>query len=570
VENIKRLAILGAGPSALFIFKRLIEADYKFFEIDIFEKNKILGAGMPYSLDGANDEHITNVSGNEIPDLQTSVLDWLKQQPDDIFHRFNIDRNKISDYKVLPRLLFGAYLNDQFKMLKRLANEKEMTINFYFNSEVTDIIDNPALGKVLVELQNGQKFSYDNVIVCTGHIWPKKHEGNVPGYFDSPYPPQKLNLKLNHKVALRGSSLTAIDAIRTLSRINGEFRPTSNGKLNYNLNQGCENFKIIMHSRNGLLPAIRFHLEDSHLLNDSVLTQAEIFEHKSKNDGFLSLDFLFDKNFKSLFKEKDEEFYEKIKHLNLEEFVEMVLDLRESIEPFKLFSAEYLEAEKSMRQKKSIYWKELLAVLSYAMNKPAKYLSAEDMQRLQKTLMPLISIVIAFVPQGSVLEMLALNNAGVLDIVSVGEKSNVEVCEDGGIVYHYVDEDDEKKAEYFKTFIDCIGQPHIAYEDFPYKSLLRQRAISRARIKFKNNLNGLTEFNKGNINVEKDINGNFYLRVPGITINDCYQLVDDYGAFNERIYMMAVPYIGGFNPDYSGLDFCESASKIIIDRLTNG
>jgi hypothetical protein len=32
--------------------------------------------------------------------------------------------------------------------------------------------------------------------------------------------------------------------------------------------------------------------------------------------------------------------------------------------------------------------------------------------------------------------------------------------------------------------------------------------------------------------------------------------------------MMAVPYIGGFNPDYSGLDFCEAASKEIIDCLT--
>jgi hypothetical protein len=24
---------------------------------------------------------------------------------------------------------------------------------------------------------------------------------------------------------------------------------------------------------------------------------------------------------------------------------------------------------------------------------------------------------------------------------------------------------------------------------------------------------------------------------------------------------MALPYIGGFNPDYSGLDFCEQASE---------
>lgn len=35
------------------------------------------------------------------------------------------------------------------------------------------------------------------------------------------------------------------------------------------------------------------------------------------------------------------------------------------------------------------------------MNYPAKHFSAEDMLRLQKTLMLLIAVVIAFVPQSS-------------------------------------------------------------------------------------------------------------------------------------------------------------------------
>ncbi|MDO7744991.1 MAG: hypothetical protein MUP99_14505, partial [Pedobacter sp.] len=57
------------------------------------------------------------------------------------------------------------------------------------------------------------------------------------------------------------------------------------------------------------------------------------------------------------------------------------------------------------------------------------------------------------------------------------------------------------------------------------------------------------------------------LRVPGITINDSFQAIDDYDALNERIYIMAVPYIGGYNPDYSGLDFCEAASAAIIKSI---
>jgi hypothetical protein len=55
--------------------------------------------------------------------------------------------------------------------------------------------------------------------------------------------------------------------------------------------------------------------------------------------------------------------------------------------------------------------------------------------------------------------------------------------------------------------------------------------------------------------------------VPGITINDNFQVLDSYGAINSCIYIMAVPYIGGYNPDYSGLNFCEAASEKIVIRL---
>lgn len=181
--------------------------------------------------------------------------------------------------------------------------------------------------------------------------------------------------------------------------------------------------------------------------------------------------------------------------------------------------------------------------------------------------MPLISIVIAFVPQGSVEELLALYQAGILDIVAVGNDSYVTPAEDGGAVYHYMDDAGKQQAVHYKMYVDCVGQPHLYRKDIPYKSLVDKRTVSAARLKFRNREAGLNEMTKGNNTIDEDVQGNYYLHVPGIAINDNFQVLDEYGDYNNRIFMMAVPYIGGFNPDYSGLDFCEEASARIVEAM---
>ncbi|KAA0989111.1 FAD/NAD(P)-binding protein [Dyadobacter aurulentus] len=561
----KRIALIGGGPSALFVYKRLVRSAAS-FDIEIFEKSDVLGAGMPYSKAGANTEHITNVSHNEIPKIASSIIQWIKGLSVRKQKLYNIDPEGFSQYNVFPRLLFGEYLASQFAELRDEAEKNRIITRVHYNSDVTDITDQPENGVVQVSV-NGTLREFDRVIVCTGHKWPEKYEGEVPGYFASPYPPAKLRLAINHPVAIKGSSLTAIDAIRTLARENGRFEWNDEDRLVYIANEDSPKFKLVLHSRSGLLPAIRFHLDEPRITSNALLTDKEVADNMKKNGGFLSLDYIFEKNFKDAFRRRDPKIYRRIKDMKIEEFVQAVMDMRQGKPPFALFREEYKEAEKSIEERESVYWKEMLAELSFSINYPAKYLSAEDMLRLGKVLMPLIATVIAFVPQSSCDELFALHDAGRLDMVAVGGDSKVEPKKEGGIVYRYTDEQGKKHNISYQTYVDCSGQRHFSYEEFPFKGLLLKRTVSPAYICFQSREAGKKLLEEGNEDVLTNEHGDYFLKVPGVAINDCFQVVNEYGAANERIFIMAVPYIGGHNPDYSGLDFCEQASEYIVKKL---
>lgn len=561
----KSIAIIGGGPAALFLYKHLTEKLSANFSVDIFESEEALGAGMPYSKQGANKEHIANVSANEIPQLPIDAIQWISVQPQELLDKFNIDRDNFHEYKVFPRLLLGKYLADQFHLLIEKARKKNIPTCVHLKSKVTDV--SMRNKQVAVEINTKAFRLFDVAIICTGHSWPVKNETKYRGYFDSPYPPAKLQFQVNFPVAIRGSSLTAIDAVRTLARQHGKFILNSERHLTYQCNETNPQFKIVMHSISGLLPAVRFHLDDPQLTEKGLLTESQIQDHRKKNGGFVSLDFVFEEDFKMTLKKKDPELYGLIREMKMEEFVDKVMGMRERLHPFLLFKAEYDEALKSMKHKESVHWKEALAILSSAMNYPAKYLCAEDMLRLRKVLFPLIAIVIASVPQSSCEEMLALHEAGRLQIVAVNADSKVTPHEENCIIYSYTDDAGNQRNDHYHVFIDCIGQPLLSIKDFPFKGLADQGDIQQASLPFQSAAAAKDLLKEGNEEVYTKNEKDFYLEVPGIVITDSFAIVDQQGKENDHIYMMAVPYMGGLNPDYSGLGFCNDAAQKIVSKM---
>lgn len=561
-----KIAIVGGGPAALLTLKHILKQKYHPHSIYIFEKNDRFGAGMPYSDLGSLEEHVANVSANELPELVYPFKEFIKKNPQQIFEDF-ADAEKLNSYQVIPRLLLGNYLEDQFIQYIKLAKKEGIKVIAKTNTLVTDIakFDNDLFK---ISTDSDDEIFADKVIICTGHTWPKIHENKTKGWFDSPYPPSKFNESTNFPVAIRGTSLTAIDAVKTLARLNGEFIESENGHIEFKLNKNSENFRLHLFSKGGFLPALRFHSEDDAYSTEWTMSLDDIYEYKHKNGGFVDLDYVFEMNFKLPIKQKDDEFYSFIKDLSIEEFSEKMLGLRESYDSFNLFKAEYKEAQKSIEKRKSITWKEKLAAFSYAMNYPAKHFSAEDMLRLKSALMPLISVIIASLPQSSYREIMALHDAGLIDLIQVDKDSNVEPHPDCGGIYHYSSENGIEKNEYYKIFIDAIGQQQMNRNDLPFEGLKNQNITSSAYLGFKNDDFGKELFEKNTENVVEGHNNNYYLKVPGLGINDYFQSLNIYNETVDNLFIMAVPFIGGLNPDYSGLDFCDTAAEKISEILS--
>ncbi|MBW7676354.1 FAD/NAD(P)-binding protein [Chryseobacterium chendengshani] len=565
--NSKVIALIGGGPAALFLLKHIITKKIKPDTILIFEKNERLGTGMPYGQHGSGKEHVANVSANELPELLTDIEEYIKRNEVTGFPDYSKD-GKINRDQVIPRLLLGDYLENQFEAYIKAAKSMGIKITAFTDTKVIDIIGNAESGQYSIITEDAN-YKADTVILCTGHYWSKSYEDRHKGWYDSPYPPSKFNAATNHPVAVKGASLTAVDIIKTLSRINGTFNTDENGHVNYTLHSQSENFSIDLYSLSGFLPALRFHSEDEAYSSDWKMTLKEIYDYKKNHGGFVDLDYVFNKNFKLILQKKDPEFYDTIKDMNIEDFVDKMMKLRKELDSFELFKAEYAEAEKSIKRHQSISWKEALTSFSYAMNYPAKHFSAEDMLRLNKVLMPLISIIIAALPQSSYREIIALYDAGVINLNNVDAASTVTPYDVEGALYQYKDKDGNPVERYYKMYVDATGQRPLNFNDLPFDGLKQNGDLSTGYLNFKNNEEAIKLLKVGNAMVKAGWNENYYMQVKGLSINDYFQALDAYGKVKENLYIMAVAFIGGLNPDYSGLDFCDTAGETIVQSFLN-
>ena len=384
------IAIIGSGPTAIYILKHLHENAVEFKasikHISIFEKSTVGGMGMPYHPEMTDIYNLSNISSEEIPMLEESFASWLMSQSKEVLESFNIKEFPISKSKVYSRIALGSYLKNQYDRILENLREEGFMINEHFGVKIIDITPNVDHTVNLVTSKSKVHKGFEKVIIATGHIWSEKDDP-TNGYYGSPWPIHKLlpekDMFYNFTVGTLGASLSAFDVVTSLAHRHGTFQESSMG-LNFKLHDHATGFKIAMHSAEGWLPHLQYEQEKP---------IREIYRHTNRKEilslidssGFLPLDVFFDQVCRPALLEafKKDENQDLIKMLSLPstgitEFVEHMESTHEYMNSFEGMRKELKQAKEYMQQNKPTHWMETLDDLMYCLNFHSELLSAED------------------------------------------------------------------------------------------------------------------------------------------------------------------------------------------------
>ncbi len=572
MNTFSRLAIIGVGPSAIYLLNHLVRCaehfDPTLTDIYLFDKRTRLGVGMPYARSTTDKQNLCNISSAEMPRLDISLVDWLHSLSDSQLAFQGIQRCEIDEDQTYCRITLGDYFHNQYTALVKAVRSRGVNVHEFPRCQITDVIDHQPPGDIEVRFGDDDRVVVDRVVIATGHSFDTSDEPSA-GYFASPWPMQKLipneDEFCNFEIGTLGASLSAFDVVASLSHRHGSFA-TRDGQLAFEASPGSEGFKIILHSSEGCLP---------HLQYEQVEPFREIYRHVDRgtlmairdDTGCLSLDEYFHQVCRPALatafkKDARNDIVELLglEHFPLEDFIAKMSDEHTADDPFSLMRSEMPEANRLLRKGIPIHWKETLDDLMFTLNFHFDMLAAEDHLRYRKVIVPFLMNVIAAIPLHSAQIILALHDAGKLELISgtVTVKKKTE-----GKTLIEVESCDRIIEREYRMFVDCSGQESVDFKSFPFKSLADRGTVSEAVAGFRDRscVEHLTETERTRV-VNRD--GRPALRLGGIAIDGYYRVIGEDGSSNERIYDIAFPHATGARPYSYGLQACDAAASIVV------
>jgi uncharacterized NAD(P)/FAD-binding protein YdhS len=463
MNALKRIAIVGAGPTGIYTLKHLVESDTP-LEITVFEREEEAGVGMPYNDDDTGHMMLANIASIEIPPIITTLIDWARDKPAELFSRHGLDRDTLSERQFLPRIVLGAYFRDQFLDLVRIGREKGHTIHVHESTEVRDV---EALSTgVQLWTNDAQPHQFDLSAIVTGHVWPEDHDLSDQ-YYPSPWSGLISANVPAAPVGIMGTSLSAIDAAMAVVARHGQFVELGDDTLRFDLRDQSKELYISLMSRSGILPEADFYCpipyEPMRVASEEAVNEALA----QGSDGLL------DRVFALVAQEidaSDPQWAARIAldTLDADNFAAAYFADRMKHDAFRWAEYNLAEVERNKRNKHTVPWRYAILRLHEIVQEIVPHLDEEDRERFDGGLCKVFVDNYAAIPSESVRRLLALRSAGLIEVVALGEDYEME--KDGDKVT--ITTADRKLS--FDAFIDARGQKPLATKDLPFPSLRRQ------------------------------------------------------------------------------------------------
>ncbi len=569
--SLSDLAIVGCGASTVYLLQNLTEHLAMFSRsirtITIFEKGDRMGMGMPYNPATTDRFNICNISSLEIPKLPSTLVDWLSSLDENRLAEFDLTRDEISQSETYSRLAIGDYFQTQYHRVVDRLRDAGIEVIERSGCEVNDIAVDRSAGKVTI-VQNCGQDRFDRAVIATGHAFTDPDQPES-GFYSSPWPIQKLlpadGEHYNFTIGTLGASLSAFDVITSLAHRHGTFRDADTG-LTFEPAAGTDDFKIVMHTSNGWLPHLQYEQEEPfrevyrHVDRDAMLGLRD-------DDGFLTLDRYFDEvcraalqkafaadNRDDLVRQLDDRSWK------FEDLAERMESEHHYDDPFGGMRTEMPQAVRSVRGGKPIHWKETLDDLMYTLNFHAEWLPAEDHLRFRSVVMPFLMNVIAAMPLQSGRTLLALHDAGKLDLIPgrITEQNQVD-----GETIVTVEHQGQTTEHRYRMFVICGGQKPMSIDEFPFESLVKSGVVREARVRFHSSLS-IDNLDESDMEHVIQSDGCPMYQPGGLDIDAYYRVIGKDGQPCMQLHNIAFPHTTGLRPYSYGLQACDQTASIVV------
>lgn len=578
-EEEKKLAIIGAGPTALYILKHFLENVKTLNEtinsIIIIEKNDTPGMGFPFNPNTTDVYNYANIACDEIPDLTSCLTDWLMEQKEANLDNWNINTKKLNKKQLHCRIAIGTYFEEQFHIICKRIQEYGIQVKVYNNTEAIDITPGTADNRIKISLKDASPVYCKIVAIASGHKWIQEDSPEL-NYFSSPWPIKKFlppkNTFYNFPIGLLGASLSAFDVTTSLAHRHGEFK-TQNKKLVFIPHPEAKDFKIVLHASQGWLPHLQYEQKEARREVYRHTTREELLSLRNK-EGFVELKDFYQqiakpKLIKALTLDGKVDLANKMQKPNysFKNLVDQLSKEHTYSNSFEGLRKEIETAEKKVSKNKPTFWMETLDDLMYTINFHADLLAAEDHIFLRDEVFSFLMNVIAALPIKSAKIILALYEANAIELVEgkvtikqldkESKQTSIEVTNKEG----------KKKIENYKMFINCAGQQTTSVVDYPFPTLIKKDIIANATAKFVDYASAkenLTNKWKDKINHQ---NGIVEVDLGGIQIDSFFRVVNKDKEVHPNIYDVSLAHISGARPYSYGLQACDAVAAIVIEAM---